>query len=239
MRNTKQIMIEEALRQSEARLKETQRLAKVGSWEYDMQTGEIWASDEGFHIYGLTPPPSNLLPIDEIEACIPDRKRVNQALVDLINEGKPYDLEFDIFPADGSARKTIISKAKLERDDEGNLLRVSGVIQDITERQKTKEALKRIEWLLTKKPKPKSEPLYAPPYGDVTELNTCGEILGSLGPETLSAIASQSIELLESSVAVYESNGDYAFGMFTSGWCQFMDAASRNLCGDMDNRRAL
>ncbi|WP_022660388.1 PAS domain S-box protein [Paucidesulfovibrio longus] len=230
---------EEELRKSEARLQEAQHLAKVGCWEFDMRTNEIWGSEQGFRIYGMTPPPSNLLSIEEIEACIPEKKRVNQALMDLINEDKPYDLEFDIFPADGSPRKTIVSKAKVERDESGNPLRVTGVILDITERQKAEKALKRIEWLLTRKPKQEIAPAYVPPYGDVTELNTCGVIMESVGQETLHDIASQSIELLETSVAVYERNGDYAFGMFTSGWCQFMDAASRKLCGDVDNRRAL
>ena len=236
---TERKRFEESLRKNEARLRDAQRLAKAGSWEFDIQTGEIWGSDEGFKIYGMTPPPSNLLSVDEIEACIPEKKRVHQALVDLINEDKPYDLEFDILPADGSVRKRIISKAKLERDGKGNAFRISGVIQDITELRRTEDALKRIQWLLTRRPKQGEEPTYLAPYGDVTELNTCREILDSVGPKTLSNIASQSIELLETSVAIYESNGDYAFGMFTSGWCQFMDAASRRLCGDIDNQDAL
>ncbi len=230
---------ENNLRRSETHLREAQRLAKVGSWEFDIQMGEIWGSDEGFNVYGMTPPASNLLPIDEIEACIPEKKRVRQALVDLINDNTPYDLEFDIIPADGSARKTIISKAKIERDKDGAPLRVSGVIWDVTEHRKIENALKRIEWLLTGNPTHEDTSTYVPPYGDVTELNNCRVILDSLGPETLSDIASQSIELLDSSVAVYERNGDYAFGMFSSGWCRFMDASSRKLCGDMDNQDAL
>jgi len=143
--NNKSRGLKESALRSKRHLHEAQRIAKVGSWEYDIRTGEIWGSDEGFRIYGMTPPPSNLLPIAEIEACIPERRKVRQALVDLIEKDKPYDLEFEIRPADGSSPVTIISKAELLRDKDGRPLRVSGVIQDITESKRTHEALKESE----------------------------------------------------------------------------------------------
>ncbi|MGM0611192.1 MAG: GAF domain-containing protein [Thermodesulfobacteriota bacterium] len=80
---------------------------------------------------------------------------------------------------------------------------------------------------------------YQPFYGDVTELNTHRLILDSVGKETLKIIAEDAIDLLDTSVAIYEANGDYAFGMFSSGWCKLMDAASRNLCQTGDNLEAL
>ncbi len=150
--------IEESFRRSEVRLQEAHHLAKVGSWEYDLQTGEIWGSDEGFYIYGIEPPPSNLLTVDDIEECIPEKERVHQALIDLIKEDKPYNLEFDIIPADGSARKQLISKANVERDSLGNPLRVYGVIQDITELKQSQLALAKSEAhlreIVTKTPHP-------------------------------------------------------------------------------------
>jgi len=80
---------------------------------------------------------------------------------------------------------------------------------------------------------------YAPPYGDVTRLNTSRLIMDSVGKDTLNQVAEDAIDLLDTSVAIYEANGDYAFGMFSSGWCRFMDAASRDLCRTDDNREAL
>jgi|GEM_PF-6318488 len=117
------------------RLEQAEAIGHLGSWEFDIKAGTIWGSDEGFRIYGIEPPEGNLLPINEIEACIPEQDRVHQALVDLITDDIPYNLEFDINPADGSSQRTIISIAELIRDESGNPVRVTGIIQDITQRK--------------------------------------------------------------------------------------------------------
>ncbi|MCF8083006.1 MAG: PAS domain S-box protein [Deltaproteobacteria bacterium] len=107
--------------------------------------------------------------------------------------------------------------------------------------ENNEDKLRQIEWLLEKSVQEPGtrETSYAPPYGDITELNTIRLIMDSVGKDMLQEIAENAIDLLETSVAVYEANGDYAFGMFSSGWCRFMDAASRSLCNTDDNQEAL
>ena len=80
---------------------------------------------------------------------------------------------------------------------------------------------------------------YTPGYGDLTELNSCRLILDTVRETTLKEIAKNYLDLLESSGAIYEANGDYALGIFSSGWCQFLDSASRKLCNTEDNVEAL
>jgi PAS domain S-box-containing protein len=117
-----------------------QRIGQTGSWEYDIATDKIWGSAEGLFIFGY-PPIAGDFPINDIEACIPERERVHQALVDMITKGQEYNLEYVINPADGSASKIIHSIARLEKDADGNPFRIIGVIHDITGRKKTEEEL--------------------------------------------------------------------------------------------------
>ena len=115
------------------------------------------------------------------------------------------------------------------------------VVRDITERVRTKEELLQFEWLLDKEGDGRGSRHddYVPPYPDVTELNTSRVILDAVGGKLLKNMASDLMDLLDTSVAVYESNGDYAFGLFASDWCQMADAASFALCGTDDTKTAL
>jgi len=116
------------------RYKSAQRMGQVGNWEYDLATRNFWTSDEGKRIYGFDPE-NDQFTTEEVENCIPERQRVHQALIDLIEENKPYDLEFEIHPVSGPKRRIIKSIAELELDDAGLPRKVVGVIQDITQRK--------------------------------------------------------------------------------------------------------
>ena len=132
---------ENGLRESEKRYKSAQRMGHVGHWEYDLVTKFFWGSDEANRIYGFDPESKNFT-TDEIENCIPDRGRVHQALVDLIEKNKPYDLEIEIHPVSGPKQKFVKSIAELQKDSSGKPYKVTGVIQDIT-RQKEEELEKQ------------------------------------------------------------------------------------------------
>ena len=103
--------------------------------------------------------------------------------------------------------------------------------------QSTK-ALRRIEWLLNPQ-HPVGTIIESQPYGDLAELNTTGLIRASMGRAVLTDIVSDFLDLLETSATIYEKNGDYALHLVASGWCRLLNAASRRLCPEADNRQAL
>ncbi|UUX93111.1 sensor histidine kinase [Methanoplanus endosymbiosus] len=141
---TDRIKYENQIAVEKERLSKTQEISHTGSWEYNTASGEIWGSDEGFRIYGYNPPEGNIFPIEDIEACIPERDKVHQALVDLIKSGKEYNLEFVINPADGSPQKIIKSVAERIMDKNGITIKVSGALQDVTEQKAAEKALQEI-----------------------------------------------------------------------------------------------
>lgn len=132
---TERVLAEQSAQTAEQRLIKAQAVGQVGDWEYNLASGAIRASDEAFRIYGMAAPASGEMPIATMEACIVERERVHQALVDLIESDQPYDLEFAIRPENRSAEIIIASKAELVRDEDGRPIKVLGAIQDITHRK--------------------------------------------------------------------------------------------------------
>ena len=113
------------------------------------------------------------------------------------------------------------------------------VARDVTERKEAEEKLKQIEWLLDKRVASKASHLMKPAYGDLTEMNSCRLVLDSVGKNTLYDIVGDYLDLLDTSAAVYEKDGSYALGLFTSGWCRYLDHTSRALCGNVNNAEAM
>ena len=152
-----------------------------------------------------------------------------------MENGEPYSQEWIVTTAKGN--KKWVNAVCNPKTDKGKVVPVSGSFQDITAKKKAEEDLKKIEWLLQRKKK-KTE-VKIPDYGDLTVLNRNRTIFDSVGKEMLDGIVTDYLTLLETSAAVYEKNGDYAVGIFSSEWCQFMDHSSRALCNSKDNKTAL
>lgn len=128
---------------------------------------------------------------------------------------------------------------KIAYDDKGSFKQTYCIFRDITQEKKLQEEIEQIKWLLTRNTEDLYQTSSKPFYGDLSKLNSNRTILDSVGKETLEKMARETIDLLETSIAIYEKNGDYAVGFFSSEWCQLMDSQSRKLCGDLSNRKAL
>ncbi len=134
---------EEALRASEQRLANAQRLAHLGHWDWDIVSGNLYMSDEASRIYGFGPQafPATL------DACFQavhpdDRDRVSESVHQTISSGQPFDNEFRILRPDGTLRH-VHERGEASFGDDSTPVRMIGTVYDITERKEAEEALQR------------------------------------------------------------------------------------------------
>lgn len=138
---------EEALVQSEKRLVEAQKLAHVGSWEWDLVSDEAIGSAEMLRLLGLQPlGGENRFTIQSFIECLQpeDREWVQQALAKAVEERGSINYENRIVSPDGTVR-IIHGLGEVILDEAGQPVKMIGTARDITESKHAEEALKESE----------------------------------------------------------------------------------------------
>ncbi|MFW6041006.1 MAG: PAS domain S-box protein [Thermoplasmatota archaeon] len=128
---------EQRLKESEERLNRSQKIAKVGSWEIDLDTNELNWSDETYRIFGF--PIGELMCYERVlEKIHPDdREYVEKEWKRALKDGD-YDIEHRIVVDDEV--KWLREKAEIKFDEDGEPTDILGIVQDITEiKEKEKE----------------------------------------------------------------------------------------------------
>ena len=132
--------IELALSEKENLLVAAQSMAKVGNWQADIITGELIWSDEIYRIFGYEP--GSFKPSVEAfhNAVHPDdRARVSESEKQAQETGQ-HDVEHRILQADNTVRY-VHELAQAEVDEDGKLIRMTGTVQDITDRKLAEQSL--------------------------------------------------------------------------------------------------
>lgn len=133
---------EEELLRSEQRLHKAQAMAHVGNWELDLSEKNFWCSDESLLIYGLQSANHEIsLEVAQKVPLAEYRPVLDESLNNLLKYNEPYEVEFRIRRVNDGIIRWIVSKAELVVESSGSQVKVVGVIQDITERKLSEEAL--------------------------------------------------------------------------------------------------
>ena len=133
---------EEDLQKTTYLLEEGQKIGHLGSFEYNVATGQMFGSKEQFRIYGYDPS----LPIPDYNTIVAksahpeDIDLINQTFLGAVNSGKPYELEHRIVLPDGKVH-WVYEIAHPSFDQDGQLVRYVGISLDITERKKASQEL--------------------------------------------------------------------------------------------------
>lgn len=117
------------------------RIAKIGAWELDLETlNSVW-NNEYFLIMGLDPS-KDKASLETFNHYVhpEDKEKVELHLKEIIKTKKFTDLEFRFLLADESVKNIIIT-GDLILDEKGKPVRLFGIIQDITERKQSEQAI--------------------------------------------------------------------------------------------------
>ncbi|HEY9640806.1 MAG TPA: PAS domain-containing protein [Coleofasciculaceae cyanobacterium] len=133
---------EEQLCKSEAHLSAAQRIAHLGSWEFNLQTNEIFWSQENYQIFGRNLDRGNLT-YEEFRQYIhpDDLPQVERAIQSVIKSKQPFEAEYRLYRPDGSLRY-VSSRAEPLLDEVGQPVSLVGTILDISDRKQLELNLK-------------------------------------------------------------------------------------------------
>jgi PAS domain S-box-containing protein len=137
------------LQESKAWLEEAQRVTHVGYWVWDLETNRLIVSDEYCRILGLTPKkgPIDLAIVREI-IHPEDQEYVFRTAEEAIRSGERADCEHRILRPNGEMR-IVHSLGDLKKDSSGRSYQMFGTTQDITDRKRAEEALRRSQFYLS------------------------------------------------------------------------------------------
>src|SRR5215831_4650416 len=142
---TERKAVEETLRQKEIELTEAQRLAGVGSWQWNSDTDSAIWSEELYRIADRDPKSFAVgYKADPHLFTDESAERLDRAVHESLRSGMPYELELEMNRTDGSTR-WLICRGEPQRDSTGRIVGLRGTVQDITDRRSSREALRESE----------------------------------------------------------------------------------------------
>jgi PAS domain S-box-containing protein len=125
----------------------SQRLAHIGSWEYELSTGTLSWSDEMYRIAGL--PVGSPVSRETVETFFPPQEllRSRKTLSSVLHDASSYSADYTITRRDGRAI-VIHNEGEMIKDEHGNAVRILGTTQDITARKLAEDELRRSEQII-------------------------------------------------------------------------------------------
>ncbi len=195
----------EALKDSEERLKRSQEIAHLGSWELDLKQDKLTWSDEVYRIFGLKPQEFTASYEAFLTFVHPeDRAAVNEAYMSSVHKGKDgYEIEHRVVRKDNGEVRFVHEKCHHVRDQNGHVVKSLGMIHDITERKKAEANLREYKDNLEKLVEERTKQLK-----DSERLAAIGATAGMVGHDIrnpLQAILSDTYLLKEEFTPMPES----------------------------------
>ena len=127
--------VAETMRKNEAMLEEAQRIANIGSWEWDVQSGEVFWSRQMFSIFGEDP--ASFIPSYESLLALvhpDDRQHIDEVIRNAVAKGSSFSVVHRVLDRLGETR-AVLARAEVISDSDTRGQRFIGTSMDITNRK--------------------------------------------------------------------------------------------------------
>jgi PAS domain S-box-containing protein len=137
--------LEAALRRTEERLAAAQRVAHVGSWEWNLVTGAISWSEEMYRLTGVDPGAEPVGYAEYMELVNPaDRDRLAEIVQRALETGEDYEVVYRMTPP-GGTELIVEGRGAATLDDAGSVVWLAGTARDLTDEHRVREERRRLE----------------------------------------------------------------------------------------------
>ena len=135
---------QEKQNQTEFYLAEAENIAHIGSWEYDLINSKLEWSSESYHIFEVNQEKDKITYDKYISIIHPEDREIHQKTFnDALKSKEDFSVEYRLLLSDGRI-KCISMRGKFACNDNGDAIRAFGSVQDITDRKRTNDAIRRI-----------------------------------------------------------------------------------------------
>lgn len=135
----------QSLRMSEARLARAQKIARMGSWEWDIRQGDIYWSDELYRIFGLVPGEPEKIRLDWIFSLInsTDRPAFKRDILHSVKNHHPFNIVYRT-GSGGNDELVVNIQGEVETGEDGKACLISGTVLDITARVRAESEIRQL-----------------------------------------------------------------------------------------------
>ena len=142
---TERKRVEGALREIDEGLRMAQRLSNIGSWKWIVGTDTVQWSEELYRInhHDKTLPVPSFAEMSSFYTS-GSWERLKETVASALRSGESYEIDLDLVRTDGTIRNTV-ARGAVDFDTTGEIVSLHGTVQDITERKRAEEELRKSE----------------------------------------------------------------------------------------------
>lgn len=135
--------VSKTLQKQQELLEQSQKVARLGNWEWDIQSDRVTWSKELFHIFGKKQTGKKISYDTYMSSVHPDdRKMLNETIQTALQNRQPFSVEHRVKTGDGKT-VWVLGQGRLLVDENGKPSKMIGTAQDITDRKNTEQELQK------------------------------------------------------------------------------------------------